>query len=615
MPSSLNLTFTRAVLSVALSLAALALSTRLAVAADNSFVVRDVRVFDGDKLLSKAIVVVRDGRIAAISAIGPISTTLPAPKDLPVIDGTGRTLLPGLIDAHTHTYGAAGRDALRLGVTTELDMFTDWRSLPAAKAQRESMAPVVVADMWSAGTLATAPRGHGTQYGVPIPTLGSAADVPAWLDERMAQGSDYIKIVLEDGSAYGRSLPTLDDATLQALVSGAKTRKKMAVAHVATQGGADSAISAGINGLVHIFMDRVADAAWAAQMVKGRQFVVPTLSVSAGVGGAREGAALADDPALKPQLSVLQVTALKATFPEAWQKPVLFANALKNVAVLHAAGVPILAGTDAGNPGTAHGASMHGELALLVRAGLTPTQALRAATAAPALAFGLTDRGRIATGLRADLLMVEGDPTSDITHTRRIHTVWKNGYTVNRELVADEKPDTTPAMAAASDKLVADFETEGVAARSGQPFMATTDQMAGGKSSALLSWQAGGAGDSKGALRVAGKVDGGLMFAWAGSMWMPGAQPMQVVDFSSRNEIVFKVKGDGRDYNVLVFSGASAQGMPSMQSFKTSTQWQEVRLPLAKFNGADFGKLRAIAFTAGLPAGNFEFSIDDVELR
>ncbi len=605
MSSLLNLTVTRTALGLALA----ALATHAAVAADNSFAVRDVRVFDGDKLTTKTTVVVRDGRIAAIGA------TLTVPKDLQVIDGAGRTLLPGLIDAHTHTFGAAGRDALRLGVTTELDMFTDWRSLPAAKAQRQSMPPVVVADMWSAGTLATAPRGHGTQYGVPIPTIGSAADVPAWLDERVAQGSDYIKIVLEDGSAYGRSLPTLDDTTLQALVSGAKARKKMAVAHVATQAGAESAINAGVNGLVHIFMDRVADTAWATRMAKSGQFVVPTLSVSASVGGAREGAALADDRALAPQLTSLQTASLKAAFPQAWQKPVLFANAMKNVAALQAAGVPILAGTDAGNSGTAHGASMHGELALLVRAGLTPTQALRAATAAPALAFGLSDRGRIATGLRADLLLVEGDPTNDITHTRRIHTIWKNGYTVNRELAADERPDTKAAVAAGNDRLVADFEAEGFAARSGQPFMATTDQLAGGKSSAVQSWQAGGASDSKGALRVVGKVDGGLMYAWAGSMWMPGAQPMQVVDFSSRSEIVFKVKGDGRDYSVMVFSGPSAQGMPAMQAFKTSTQWQEVRLPLAKFNGADFAKLRGIAFTAGLPAGDFEFSIDDVELR
>src|SRR5262249_60162703 len=83
------------------------------------------------------------------------------------------------------------------------------------------------------------------------------------------------------------------------------------------------------------------------------------------------------------------------------------------VKALKAAGVRILAGTDCGNPGTAHGASIHRELALLVAAGLTPAEALAAATAVAAGAFALADRGRIAPGLRADLVLVDGDPTVD----------------------------------------------------------------------------------------------------------------------------------------------------------------------------------------------------------
>jgi imidazolonepropionase-like amidohydrolase len=583
----------------------------------NSFAIRNVRIFDGDKLIPQGQVVVRDGRITAVGA----KVALPA--GVPLIDGKGRTMLPGLIDAHTHSFGAARSDALRFGVTTELDMFSDWRGLAEAKAQRASMARTALADLWSAGTLATAPKGHGTQYGVPIPTLSSAAEAPAWVDERIAQGSDYIKIVLEDGSAYGHSLPTLDVPTLKALVSSAHARKKMAVAHVATWASADDAIAAGANGLVHIFMDRAMDgvaesaqaSATAKNMRQQNMFVVPTLSVAAGLGGVGAGADLADDKNLTPYLSGLQLGSLKAAFPPTWQKPALFANALKNVAALNAAGVKILAGTDAGNPGTAHGASLHGELALLVRAGLTPTQALHAATAAPAAAFGLTDRGRIAAGQRADLVLVEGDPTQDINATCRIVSVWKNGFAINRELSADDKPDSTPAVAPSSQSLVADFELEGTSARSGQNFMPTSDQMAGGKSTASVAWQGGGANASKGALLMRGVVDGALPFAWAGGMWMPGAQAMQAVDFSSRKELVFKVKGDGRDYSAMLFSGVSAQGMPAVARFKSTSDWTEVRLPLSQFTGADLSKLRGVAFTAGLPAGAFEFMIDDVELR
>ncbi|HEX9136960.1 MAG TPA: amidohydrolase family protein, partial [Nitrospirota bacterium] len=100
---------------------------------------------------------------------------------------------------------------------------------------------------------------------------------------------------------------------------------------------------------------------------------------------------------------------------------------------LAAAHVRILAGTDAGNPGTAPGISMHGELEYLVKAGLIAKQALAAATSVPASTFHLTDRGRIASGLRADLVLVNDDPTAEITATRDIVEVWKEGTSVDRQ--------------------------------------------------------------------------------------------------------------------------------------------------------------------------------------
>ena len=100
---------------------------------------------------------------------------------------------------------------------------------------------------------------------------------------------------------------------------------------------------------------------------------------------------------------------------------------------LSGAHIPILSGTDAGNPGTAPGISLHGELEYLVKAGMTPEQALAAATSAVASTFHLADRGRIASGLRADLVLVNGDPTADITATRNIVQVWKAGIPLDRE--------------------------------------------------------------------------------------------------------------------------------------------------------------------------------------
>jgi imidazolonepropionase-like amidohydrolase len=107
-------------------------------------------------------------------------------------------------------------------------------------------------------------------------------------------------------------------------------------------------------------------------------------------------------------------------------------GAYASVIALHKAGVDILAGCDVSDPlpilgGLAHGASLHHELQLLVAAGLTPIEALQAATATPARRFGLSDRGRIAPGARADLLLVDGNPTTNISDTLSIRTVWRQG--------------------------------------------------------------------------------------------------------------------------------------------------------------------------------------------
>ena len=94
-------------------------------------------------------------------------------------------------------------------------------------------------------------------------------------------------------------------------------------------------------------------------------------------------------------------------------------------------------GTDSPVPGETYGASVHDELAMMVDIGLTPLQALAAATSAPATSFRLKDRGAIRPGLRADLVLVDGDPTHDIRATRRIVRVWKRGVEVERVRYAE----------------------------------------------------------------------------------------------------------------------------------------------------------------------------------
>ncbi|WP_461121138.1 amidohydrolase family protein [Saccharothrix stipae] len=104
-----------------------------------------------------------------------------------------------------------------------------------------------------------------------------------------------------------------------------------------------------------------------------------------------------------------------------------FEHAMRAAHVLHEAGAPIVTGTNANPWAPQHGGAMHRELQLLTDAGLTPSAALASATSAPAVHFGLTDHGRVAPGLRADLLLVDGDPATDITAIGAVVDVWRRG--------------------------------------------------------------------------------------------------------------------------------------------------------------------------------------------
>ena len=161
---------------------------------------------------------------------------------LEVVDGAGRTLLPGFIDAHTHSWGDAQRDALRFGVTAELDMFGDWSRIPALRAQRESLAATPQADLWTAGATVTTEGGHGTQFGFPVPTLGADGDARAFVDARVAEGSDYIKLIVEDFSTHSadRRLPTITPAQVTDAIVAAQARQRLALVHVASQADAQT---------------------------------------------------------------------------------------------------------------------------------------------------------------------------------------------------------------------------------------------------------------------------------------------------------------------------------------------------------------------------------------
>lgn len=259
--------------------------------------IRNVRVFDGTTVLASATVEVRAGAVVRVASDGhdaPATT---------VIDGTGMTLLPGLIDAHTHIVSPdALRQALLFGVTTELDMFAEPTVVRPLRRLTRGTAGAAMADFRSAGTLATAPGGHGTEYGVTIPTLTTPAEAQAFVDARIAEGSDYLKIVYDDGSAFGAKIPTLSRETMRAVIVAAHARGKLAIVHVSSQREAIEAIEAGADGLAHIFFDAAPSRRFVELAAQRKVFVADTLAVIFSICDGTRGEMLIADGEVSPLL-------------------------------------------------------------------------------------------------------------------------------------------------------------------------------------------------------------------------------------------------------------------------------------------------------------------------
>lgn len=394
-----------------------------------SFLIENVRVFDGEILLhGKTVLVVGD-------KIEKVGEGFEVKGPVEVIDGRGCTLIPGLFDTHVHVGNSVEgplNQSLVFGVTTVVDMFSAGERmnnlLNAEAENRIDLASVVVS-----GTGATAPSGHPSQMNPEkFPTIDSPDKADEFVNDRINEGSRFLKIIYDDLEhlGFGKPSPMISKETLKALIEAAHEKDLLAIVHIGTESQARDAIEAGADGLAHMFTGETITGGFGELVKKHGGFVIPTLSTLHSTAGQSEGPDLMRSDLISPYLRprIRQTLAMK------WRGPPVSLEATKaGMKQLLDAGATILAGTDSPIPGTTYGASLHGELELLTEYGLTPTEVLKSATSLPARVFGLQDRGRIAEGMTADLVLVEGDPTVNILDTRKIREVWKSGKKVERK--------------------------------------------------------------------------------------------------------------------------------------------------------------------------------------
>lgn len=384
---------------------------QLAAANEGTTAIVGATVFDGTGAAPQiATVVIRDGRIVAVTPGDK------APRDAKVIDAHGKALLPGLFDLHTHwtpagepsTTPQIATDYVKSGVTT----INDFHEQPESYAPRREWLKSLVSPHVNFAARISTPGGHGADWGDQATTIwiNTPTAARAAIEKLKPYKPDLVK-AFTDGWRYGVAPDntSMDGWTLHALTDAAHEAGWKVLTHTVTVERGLVAARGGVDSLAHGLQDRELTPDEVKAIAASKMAMIPTLAVYDPDKG---GPGKADDP----------------RYRQAVKK---FGHALHNAKALFDAGVPIGVGTDAGMPATPHGSSTLHELELLVRAGLSPAQALVAGTQTSAKIMALDgDRGTIAPGKRADLILVDGKPWERIGDVYKVLQVVIDGRLV-----------------------------------------------------------------------------------------------------------------------------------------------------------------------------------------
>jgi imidazolonepropionase-like amidohydrolase len=389
-------------------------------------------------------VLIRDGRLAGFPA------SKPSDFNGPVIDAGGRWVLPALSDMHTHSVGnfmppggfqqmgpeGVARAALYAGVARYLDLFSPEDAIFAARASRTT-ATSPGADIFAAGPCLTATKGHCSEYGVPTRIVDSPADAKREVSALAAKKPDVVKVVYDHRAYFGNAMPTIDRPTLDAVVATATAHGLKTVVHIGTWEDVRHAVMAGAAAVTHT-PDGPPPADVQALMVERGTLHIPTLAVQSDYSRFADDPSLLNSPLLESMMDAKRIALFKQAPPAqlaGWLKIQRTARETNAAAVrtLAAAGVPMVTGTDAGNPAVFQGYSVHRELRLLVEAGLSSWDALTATTINAGRLLGRNWGMNV--GDEGTLLILDASPLADIRNSERIHTVILRGVKVDRDAI------------------------------------------------------------------------------------------------------------------------------------------------------------------------------------
>jgi len=418
-----------------------------------------------------AVVLIRGDRIQAVGARAQVAL----PKGITIVDGRGKWVAPGLVDAHVHFFQSGSAytrpdvvDLRKLrpyereiallkaalprtfaryllcGVTSVVDVGGPfWNFEVRDSAARTALAPRVAVAGPLVSTVARPELDIGDP---PIVKTSTPEEARALVRRELARKPDLMKVWFVVRSLGNESLDDLaaGKALVAATVDEARKGGVRTAVHATELETARAAVEAGAAVLVHSVFDKPVDDAFVDLMKRRGVVYIPTLFVRTGYTLVLTGS-FTPTPAERRWAD----PDVLATFDEVKSRPELASRPrrtpdpeservpLQNLKRLSDAGVTIAAGTDAGNIGTLHGPSIFRELRLMVDAGLTPREVLASATAGGARVMGREkDLGAVAPGKLADLLILDRDPLADVANLEAIHRVVKGGRVFTPEELA-----------------------------------------------------------------------------------------------------------------------------------------------------------------------------------